>query len=304
MDRIECLLAFSHVLESGSFSAAAARLGTSQPTISKRIAMLEAEFGSRLFLRSTRNLTPTSEAQRIYEKAQTVLEAYEDARAIAGQKSPQISGRLSISLPSSAGRNLLMPLFADYMQQFPLVDLDIRLSEKQVNLADEGVELALRIGELADSAMRARLLCRLPRFAVASPDYLLTHPAPQTPGELRDQICIGYAGFGELSQWVFEGETGRHVVGIDPKIRIDDADAMLEMVLAGMGIAILPGWLASGPLKSGRLEKLLPDFTTPSMPVHIVHTQDRGPSQRGRKFIDHLYDNREKLTVLMSDGTL
>ncbi|MBN8293442.1 LysR family transcriptional regulator [Rhodobacter sp. NTK016B] len=302
MDRIDCLLAFSHVLDSGSFSAAAIRLGTTQPTISKRIAKLEADFGTRLFLRSTRRLHPTPEAWRIHEKVRVLLETYDDARAMARNRTPEATGTLTISVPSSAGRNVLMPFFAEYKRLNPQVDLDIRLSDRPVNLLEEGVELALRIGELADSALRARTVCRLPRFAVASPEYLRTRPAPETPGDLRDHVCISYAGFGETSQWIFEGESGRHAIRIDAEIRLDDADAMLEMARASMGVAILPGWLATGPIRSGALEQLLTEHTVPSMPVNIIYPQDTGPSHRARRFIDHLLENRARLSEVMSDG--
>lgn len=292
MDRIDCLTAFVHVLESGSFSGAARRLGTTQPTISKRIAMLEGEFGAKLFLRSTRRLVPTSEAERVYEQARAILEMFDSARASARDITPQPAGTLTLSIPSSVGRNLLMPLIADFGRQYPDVALDLRLTERQVNLVEEGVELALRIGELKDSALRARPLGRVRRFAVASPTYLHGRPAPRDPADLADHLCIGYSRFAEAVQWVFESEHGRHAADVDCAVKLDDADAMQAAVRQGLGIAILPIWLVSPLVATGDLEIVMPDHTVPSLPIHAVYTEPRTLSLRARRFLDLLIDRR------------
>ncbi len=296
MDRLECLETFVHVLESGSFSAAAKRLGTTQPTVSKRIAMLEDAFGATLFLRSTRRLAPTEEAGRIYPRARDILETYDIVRASARNVVPVPTGTLVVSVPSSLGRHLLMPLAAEYMRLHPEVSLDIRLSERQVNLVEEGVELALRIGELNDSSLRLRALGRVRRFAVASPDYLHHRPSPRDPGELAEHICIGYSRFGAPTKWVFEGEHGRHVVNVECIIKLDDADTLQAAVLEGMGVGILPNWLVQPRLEAGDLEIVLPDYTVPSLPLNAIYA-DSGPlSLRARSFLDFLAEKRMRLT--------
>jgi len=295
MDRLDCLETFVHVLESGSFSAAAKRLGTTQPTVSKRIAMLEDVFGTTLFLRTTRRLSPTEEAGRIYDQVRDILESFDGVRARARNINPQPSGTLVVSVPSSLGRHSLMPVVADFLRLYPEVSLDLRLSERHVNLVEEGVELALRIGELNDSALHMHALGRVRRFAVASPKYLHDRPTPHDPSELAKHVCIGYSRFGTPTNWVFEGERGRHVINVECAIKLDDADTLQAAVLEGMGIAILPNWLVQPRLASGDMEIVLPDFTVPSLPLNAIYP-DPGPlSLRARRFLDFLAERKNRL---------
>lgn len=304
MDRIACLLALSRVIETGSFSAAANRLATTQPTISKRIAALEAEFGCAMFQRSSRRLRPTPEALRVYEKASAVIEAYEEARAVARDKEAEVSGTLTISLPTSAGKRIFAPYLLSYLDQNPQVRMDARLTERSIDLIAEGVEMVVRIGDLHDSALRSRPLCRVPRFAVASPGYFSARPIPSLPSDLVGHLCLGFEGFNEQSTWVFEGETGRHAVRIDPEIRLDDAETLLDFVLADAGIGILPGWLVARHLEQGRLEQVLPEFTVPSMPMTILYQANAAPSLRVRSLIDHLLVHRDAISIACAKGSV
>ncbi|MAM71029.1 MAG: LysR family transcriptional regulator [Gammaproteobacteria bacterium] len=295
MDRLDCLETFAHVYESGSFSAAARRQGTTQPTVSKRIAWLEEHFGASLFMRSTRRLTPTEEAGRIYEHARKLLESYELTRASIHNALPEPAGTLTIAAPSSFGRHILMPLAAEFLRLYPDISLDLRMSERQINMLEEGAELALRIGELKDSSLRMRPLGRISRFAVASPLYLKNHPAPKEPGELAEHLCIGYSRFGLTTNWVFESEYGRHLVDIECALRVDDADMLQAAVLEGMGIAILPGWLALPHLEAGEMEIILPDFIVPGLPLNAIYPDPGTLSLRARSFLDFLAENKKLL---------
>ncbi|MEX0957624.1 MAG: LysR family transcriptional regulator [Rhizobiaceae bacterium] len=295
MDRLDCLETFVHVVESGSFSAASRRIGISQPTVSKRIAHLEEIFGATLFLRTTRSLSPTEEARRVYDRARDIIETYNLAHVAARNARPEPTGTLILSVPTSLGRHQLMPLATEFMRLHPDVSLDVRLSESQVNLVEEGVELALRIGELASSSLRARALGRVRRFAVASPKYLHERPKPHEPGELVNHTCIGYSRFGTPSNWVFEGEHGRHVVNVECRIRLDDADTLQAAVCEGLGIAILPNWLVQPGLASGELEIILPDYTVPSLPLNAVYPVPGSLSLRARRFLDFLTERKSAL---------
>lgn len=296
VDRLDCLEAFVHVMESGSFSAAGRRLGASQPTITKRIAQLEAELGTTLFLRSTRSLSATEEARRVYDQARSILETYNLAHAVARNAQPEPNGTLSLSAPTSLGRHRLMPVAAEFLRHHPEVALDIRLSEKWVNPIEEGVELVLRVGELADSSFRSLTLGRVRRHAVASPKYLHERPTPAEPGDLAHHVCIGASQFGAPFNWVFEGEQGRHVVNVECRIMLDDADALRAAVLEGLGIAILPNWLVRPGLASGDLEIVLADFTVPSLPLNALYSASGPLSLRARRFLDFLADRRGRLT--------
>jgi DNA-binding transcriptional LysR family regulator len=292
MDRIDCLETFAHVFESGSFSGAARRQGTTQPTVSKRIAWLEEHFGTSLFLRSTRRLTPTEEASRIYDHVRNLLETYDLTRASAQNTLPEPAGTLTIAAPSSFGRHVLMPIVADFLRSYPTISLDLKMSERQINLLEEGAELALRIGELKDSSLRMRPLGRISRYAVASPLYLAKHPSPTEPGELSRHQCIGYSRFGHTTNWVFESEYGRHVIDVECAFRVDDADMLQAAVLEGMGIAILPSWLALPYLESGQMISILPDHIVPALPLNAIYPDPGTLSLRARCFLDFLAENR------------
>lgn len=300
MDRIDCLQAFTQVYDFGSFSSAATQLGISQPTVSKRIAALEEEFKVQLFLRTTRALVPTEEGKRLYDFARTLLETYDDARAEAHNKARLPRGRLTISLPAGVGRGVLLPILASFMRDYPQLELDMRLSDRPGHLLDEGAECALRVGDLSDSTLRTRHLCRLPRIAVAAPEYLRVRPQPRVPSDLTEHMALAYAGFGERSEWAFEGEDGRHVVRILPKARLDDIEAVADMTIMGLGVSVLPGWLAMPALRAGKLERILPDHTVPSVPVSFLTPPGAEPSLRVRCLLDYLLERRTLIADYMS----
>jgi len=294
MDRIDCLRAFVRAMEGGSFSAAAKELGLGQPAVSKRIALLEEEFGSQLFMRTTRKLTPTREAHRVYELARQVLGAFEEARASIREAPARPSGTLRISVPSSFGRHFLMPVVRDYTRAFPDVKLDLRFSERTINLVEEGIELALRIGQLESSSLMARRIGTVRRYLVATPHYLRERGTPCIPDDLKAHQCIAYARLAPASQWTFESDDGRHVVTISGAVMVDDADAMKEAVLQHLGIAIVPAWCASDCLKRSTMKIVLPDYAVASMPLHAVYPETHWMSARARSFLDFVIGRAER----------
>jgi len=288
MDRIDCLRTFVRALEGGSFSAAANELGIGQPAVSKRIALLESEFGVQLFLRTTRKLRPTPEGHRVYDLARQILGSFDLARANVEESSPRPSGTLTVSVPSSFGRRCMMPVLAEYVRSYPEVCLDVRFSERFVNLVEEGIELALRIGKLEPSTLVARRLGTVRRYLVATPTYLRERPAPTTPEDLNTHQCIVYSRLSPANEWTFESEHGRHVASINGPLLVDDADAMEEAVMHHLGIAILPEWNAVAGIRRGHLENLLPDFSISALPLHAVYPETHWMSLRARTFLDLL----------------
>src|SRR5712671_1602227 len=272
MDRIDCLRAFVRSLEGGSFSVAANELGIGQPAVSKRIALLESEFGTQLFFRTTRKLKPTPEGHRIYDLARQILGSFDMARANVEENSLRPSGTLRVSLPSSFGRRYLMPVIAEYVRTYQGVRLDIRFSERFVNLVEEGIELALRIGQLESSTLVARRLGTVPR----------------APEDLNAHQCIVYSRVPAANDWIFESEHGRHVASIGGPLLVDDADAMEGAVMHHLGIAILPEWSAVAGIRSGQLENLLPEFSIAALPLHAVYPETHWMSLRARSFLDLL----------------
>ncbi|WP_426613198.1 LysR substrate-binding domain-containing protein [Bradyrhizobium sp. McL0616] len=293
MDRIDCLRAFVRTLEAGSFSVAAKELGIGQPAISKRIAMLESEFGTQLFLRTTRTLKPTAEAHRIYDLARQIIETFDVAKSSVDETAPRPTGTLRIGVPSSFGRRYMMPVIAEYVRNYPEVRVDIRFSERFVNLVEEGIELALRIGNLEASTLVARRLGTVQRYLVATPTYLHGRPMPRTPDDLSSHQCIVYSRMSPAHQWTFESEHGRHVASITGPIHVDDADAMQEATMQHLGIAILPDWNAADGLRRGELEHVLPDYTIAALPLHAVYPETHWMSLRARSFLDLLVERAE-----------
>ncbi len=288
MDRIDCLTAFVRTVEGGSFSSAARELGIGQPAVSKRIALLEREFGTQLFLRTTRRLHPTAEAQRIYDLARQILGSFDLARASVGPAMARPTGTLLLNVPSSFGRHFMMPLVAEYVADYPEVRVDLRFSERFVNLVEEGVELAIRIGHLQPSSLVARRLGTVRRHLVATPTYLHERPVPRIPDDLALHQCIHYSRLAPAHDWVFDSEHGRHVVPVAGRILVDDADAMQDAVLRHLGIAILPDWTAREGLRTGQLETVLPDYSVASLPLHAVYPEMQWMSLRARTFLDLL----------------
>jgi DNA-binding transcriptional LysR family regulator len=286
MDRIDCLKAFVRAMEGGSFSVAAKELGLGQPAVSKRIALLEEEFGSQLFMRTTRKLTPTREAHRVYDLARQVLGTFEAARASIKEAPARPSGTLRMSVPSSFGRHYLMPIIRKYVREFPEVRVDLRFSERTINLVEEGIELALRIGQLEANSLMARRIGTVRRYLVATPAYLEERPLPRTPDDLKSHQCIAYSRLAPAHQWTFESENGRHVVTISGSVIVDDADAMKEAVLEHLGIAIVPAWSAARHLQRGEMTVVLPDYSVAAMPLHAVYPETHWMSARARSFLD------------------
>jgi len=286
MDRIDCLRAFVRAMEGGSFSHAARELGIGQPAVSKRIALLEREFGSQLFMRTTRRLRPTPEAHRVYELARQVLNTFETARASVREASPRPSGTLRLGIPTSFGRRYIVPIIGEYVRANPDVRVDLRLSERLVNLVEDGVELALRIGRLGPGSLVARRIGTVRRYLVASPDYLRGRGLPRMPDDLAGHQCVIYSHFAAAGRWTFDSELGRHEVEVTGSVAVDDADTMERAVLEGLGIAVLPAWCAVGAVREGRLVHLLPDFAIPSLPLHAVYPETQWMSLRARSFLD------------------
>lgn len=297
MDRIDCLRAFVRTFEGGSFSAAARELGIGQPAVSKRVALLESEFGTRLFLRTTRKLKPTPEALRIYDLARQTLGSFDLACASVEEALPRPTGTLRVSIPSSFGRRYIMPIVAEYVRTYPLVRLDIRFTEQIVNLVEEGLELALRIGNLGASTLVARRLGFVRRHLVATPDYLRDRPAPRTPDDLAAHQCIVYSRISPIDEWTFESEHGRHVAVIRKPILVDDADAMQEAVTEHLGVAILPHWNAAEGLRSGRMVNLLPEYSVAALPLHAVYPEAHWMSPRARSFLDLMIRRADRFSA-------
>jgi len=290
VDAVHIYTAFARACESGSFSAVARELGTSQSAVSKQIAALEHGLGVQLFARTTRRITPTSEALALYEHVRQLLDAIEALKASTDRKA-SATGLLRMTMPTSYGRKRIFPLIPAFLSAHPLVRLDISLTDQSVDLIEEGFELGLRVGALASSTLIARPIGVSERILVATPRYLELFGKPESPTDLAAHACITYERGERWSRWEFESEDGRQAVDVVGPVRANDPDAMYELVLADLGIGLIPDWVVDGDIVSGRVIGLLPDFYPRPQPINIVYPQTRFLSQRARSFIDFVIES-------------
>lgn len=290
MTSLAAYTAFARAYELGSFSAVARELGITQSTVSKHIATLEAGLGVQLFARTTRQLSPTHEAARLYESVLVLLDAADAIPGSLGSARTEPAGLLRLSMPDSFGRARLMPHVIAFRAAYPRVRLDIRLTDQTIGLVEEGIELAVRIGELGSSTLVARSLGIVEHFVVATPAYLSRHGEPRDPSELARHDCLVYTGAARGQRWVFESEQGRQVVDVSSSLGLDSADALYAAVLGHAGIAKLPGWIVENGLASGAVKALLPEHYPLPMPVNFVYPHTRVLSARARAFIDFVVE--------------
>jgi len=287
VDALQSYTAFVRSFEAGSFSAVAREMGTSQSAVSKQIAALENSLGIQLFSRTTRRLQPTAEALQLYEHVRQLLDAMDALKSASGRKAVA-SGTLRITLPSSYAQRRIIPLLPGFLEKFPQVNLDIQLTDQVLDLVEEGLELGVRIGNLAPSTLMARPIGVIEQVLVASPQYLQKHGTPESPLDLSNHSCVLYGGGTRWMRWEFESETGRHAVEVSGPVRVNDPQAMFELVCAHQGIALVPDWVISDEIKSGRVHWLMQDFYPIPQPVNFVYPHTRFLSQRARSFIDYI----------------
>ncbi|WP_028082029.1 LysR family transcriptional regulator [Solimonas soli] len=289
MDAIQTYAAFVRACESGSFSAVAQELGISQSSISKQIANLESTLGVQLFARTTRRLTPTTEALRLYEHARQLLDAVEEIRFSKDRPAAAV-GMLRVTMPHSFGRRRIVPLLGRFLERHPQVQLDIVLDDNPLDLVEEGIELGIRLGPLASSTLVARPIGIAEQYLVASLAYIARAGTPETPQDLANHRCLLNTATRRSNRWEFESEHGRSAVEIAGQAQANDPEALYDMVLAGLGIALIPDWLLDRDIEEGRVLWLLRDYYPTPQPVNIVYSQTRFPSQRARSFIEFLLE--------------
>lgn len=290
MDRLKQIEAFVSVAIRGSLSAAARLEGVTPAIIGRRIDALEARLGARLLLRTTRKLTLTFEGQAFLEDCQRLLNDLANAEAAVSLGGLKASGDLRISAPAGFGRQHVAPLVGDFMKANPEVRVNLNLSDRIVDLINENIDCAIRIGELTDSSLVSVRLGEMRRMVVASPAYLVEHGVPRTPADLARHNCLS---LGQQRGWSFRdpdsGEVETWKVG--GIFECNDGAVLHEWALAGRGLAWRSLWEVGRDLKEGRLTSVLDAWQAPPMGIHAVFPQRRHLPLRVRLFIDLLKDN-------------
>lgn len=285
MDRLLLMSCFVRTVETGSFSAAGRDLGLGQPNVSRYVTALEDHLQTRLLHRSTRKLTLTPEGERYYADARRILDSVEQSESsLRGNVTP--SGLLRVACPTALAHTFIVPHVASFLGRYPELSLDLQINDRYVNLVDEGAELAIRIGHLEDSAMRARPLAWFERVCVASRAYLEKRGSPSSPDDLKDHDCLIYTLLSTGTNWRFKDSE----VPISGRLRVNSPEAIREYVNAGLGIAQGPRWLYEEGLKSGNLQLLLNDYVAPPVPIQVVYLANRLLPQRAIVFMDFMAD--------------
>lgn len=282
---------FCAVFETGGVNAAARRLGLSRSVVSRRLTDLETALGKPLFVRSTIHLKPTEIALSFYERTSALLGGFEDAINTVRDPGRGLAGSLRLSLPTSAATAFLGAPILRFAQAHPDLRVQVDLDDRSVDLATEGYDLAVRIGRLRDSALRARLLGTSPRILCATPDYLDRHGSPANLNEITAHRTIGYSISPVSQVWHFscaDQPSEQRSIQIVPEFVSNNGEIMRTGALLGLGLTVLPAFLVHDDLASGRLVKLLPE--TPPTPVGIfaVFPKERQASPKVRALIDHL----------------
>jgi DNA-binding transcriptional LysR family regulator len=279
--------AFVRVIDAGSFSGAAKQLRLGQSAISKTIAQLEDRLGVRLLLRSTHGLTPTEAGRNFYQRAKRTIEEAEQAEAAARGDATTLQGRLRVSAPVTFTRLHIIPSLAAFLTEHPALDVEIILDDNDVNPVEAGVDIALRLGNLADSALTARKVGQSRALVVGARSYFEAHGMPQTPSELAaHQVIIYEHPRAGGATWTFRRGTVEVTVNVSGRLRVSAAEGVREGVLAGLGVSIGGSeWLFEPELKSGQAISVLEDWSLPLVGLWSVFPTGRQASARARAFV-------------------
>lgn len=285
---LNSMVVFARVVEEKGFSAAARKLGLSKSAVSKHVTQLEDRIGARLLHRTTRRLSLTDVGAAFYERCARIVAEAEEAELAVSHMQAAPRGTLRLSAPFSFGNRYLAPAVADFLVKYPEVNVDMTLNDRLVDLVDEGYDMAVRIGRLADSSLVARKLCPMPGFVCASPDYVARHGMPQRPQDLVQHNCLLYTYLSSGDTWHFHDGGDRIGVQVHGNLRANNGDALQAAALAGLGIAMQPAFICGPDLISGRLVEVLADYRDSPYAVYAVYPHGRHLSAKVRAFVDFL----------------
>jgi DNA-binding transcriptional LysR family regulator len=290
MDRIDAMQAFVAVADLQGFAPAARKLGLSPSGVTRLIAALEQHLGARLLQRTTRSVTLTDIGTRYLERTRRILADVEEAEGSAQDERTRPSGRLVVSAPAGFGRLHVSPVMSAYLKRYPEVSAELRLADRMVNLVEDGIDLAVRIGHLADSSLVARHVGEMRRIVVASSGYLQQRGEPNTPEAVASHETIQFGAMTASPDWRFV-EDGREIrVACTPRFTTNSADAAIQYAEQDGGLTRVLAYQAADAIKGGRLRVVLAQFEQPPLPIHIVYPTSRLLSAKVRTFIDLVTD--------------
>ncbi|AEH86073.1 LysR family transcriptional regulator [Mesorhizobium opportunistum] len=286
MDRLEAMSLFVAAAESGSLSAAARHLGTPLATVSRKVSELERHLKTRLLNRSTRRLTLTDAGHAYLAACRRILEDVGDAERTAGGEYSAPTGELIITASIVFGRLHVLPVVTAFLAAYPQVDIRLTLGDRIAQLAEDHIDLAIRIGRLPDSRMVATRVGSIRHVACASPAYLAEHGAPKTPKDLETHSCITFEGLGSLATWTFAVDKSDVPVPVRSRLRVNTAEAAIDAATAGVGMTRVLSYQIVAAVRSGALQPVLEDFEPEPWPVNLVHAGQGRLPVKLRAFLD------------------
>lgn len=279
---------FTRVVEAKSFSGAARRMNISKSVVSKHVTEIERSLGVRLLNRTTRAISLTEVGAAFYERCSRIVAAAEEAEAIATRLQSVPRGTLKVNVPVAFGVLHIVPALPDLLSAYPDLRIEMTLSDRTVNLAEEGYDAAVLIEKKLAATLVARKLAPNLRRICATPDYLRRHGVPNSPRELANHNCIVYAPLGTEKEWCLIGQEGTVWIEVDGNLRLNNENAIRYAALSGLGMALLPSYIVGPDLQSGALRAVLPDYTASETAIYAVYLSNRHLSAKVRCFVDFL----------------
>ncbi len=286
MDRLSAMAAFIAIVDEGGFAAAARKLGQSPPAVTRAVAELESRMGVRLLTRTTRSVRLTEAGSRYAADCRRILADVADSEASTIGAHSQPRGHLVITAPVLFGSMYVMPIVAEYLDRYPETDVSCWYVDRVVNLIEEGIDVAIRIGELADSSLQAVGVGRVDRVVCASRRYLKRYGIPREPRDLGEHRIVSAGAVTPTQEWSFTIEGRPLRVRIRPRLTTTSNDSAIVAALGGFGITRVLSYQIAPHLKAGKLERVLQNYEPPPLPIHVVHREGRHAAQKARAFVD------------------
>jgi DNA-binding transcriptional LysR family regulator len=303
MDRLQAMRVFVTVLDRRSLSAAATTLGLSLPTVSRTLGMLERELGVRLIARTTRGLAETDGGRLYYRRCQRILADIHEADAAVQTHSQAPAGELRVTAPVTFGRYHVAPSVAEFLERYPRLSFYLSLTDRIESLSEQRLDVAIRVAILRVQAVTARRLGYIQRVVVGSREYFAKYPTPMHPRELVAHNCMHYTHYLRADEWNFTDHGNGVTVRVKGRMRTNNQEALVEAVLAGAGLAVLPTWLIKEALDRGDLQRVLTEFEAPRTPIYAVFPTHGPPPGKVRSFIEFLAERYRERGILSPERT-
>ena len=291
LDDLKRMVVFAHVVEAGSFSGAGQRLGIAKSAISKHVSLLEKSIGARLLNRSTRSLSLTDIGETYYRSCASLTEILDEARAATHALQDEPRGMLRVSCPTSFGIDYVAPLLNAFLQQYPELSAELLLDDNIVDMTDKGIDVAIRVGWLPDSSLRARKLKDSPRLLCASPAYIERNGLPETPEDLIQHEWVIFSLLPTPFHYTFTKNKKSRSIQVKGRIKTNNGNAVRNLLLEGAGVSALSGFLVNKDIKDGKLVHLLPEYHIADAGIYAVFQNQHLPQAKVRAFIDFLAEN-------------